>query len=173
MKLLTILLFTACMVSCTDRSIGEGGYLAYVPVYLQKDQVNDIRMVGVTPTSKAGKIYAYGQYIFQVEQGVGIHFIDNSNPQQPHKIGFLKVPVCTELSIKGGFLYTNNLNDLVVFDISSILSPQLVKRLPDAFPAIDQQYPPMQNVYFECPDPSKGMVVGWEERSVSQVKCRR
>lgn len=136
--------------------------------------MNDITNEAPKPTIHPGKIYAYGNYLFQVEENEGIHIIDNSDPQQAHKISFLKVPAASELAIKSNFLYTNNLDDLVVFDLSNINAPHLVKRVENAFPKINQEYPPFSNVYFECVDPSKGVVVGWEEKMVNELpKCRR
>jgi hypothetical protein len=49
----------------------------------------------------------------------------------------------------------------------------LVNRIENAFPQINQEYPPFTGVYFECVDPSKGVVIGWEEKQIDQPKCRR
>ncbi|HEX6333344.1 MAG TPA: hypothetical protein VFZ78_03895 [Flavisolibacter sp.] len=169
-----IFLACICFLSCepyVERNTED--VLGYEPVYADLLAVTQTGVEASRPTTVPGKIYAYGDYLFQVEQNEGIHIIDNSNPQQAHKISFLKVPLCTEISIKSGFLYTNNVNDLVVFNLNNIQSPQLVHRLADAFPVIDQTYPPAQNTYFTCPDPSKGVVVGWEKKIIHQPKCRR
>lgn len=166
--LLSILLF-----SCDTHIIDNGRITAYVPIYVSKDEANFIGAGTAKPTVLPGKIYAYGTYLFQVEQNHGIHIIDNSNPQQAHKISFLNVPAASELAVKSGFLYTNNMDDLVVFDISDIISPKLVHRVENAFPQISQEYPPVNGAYFECVDPSKGVVVGWEEKLIDNPKCRR
>jgi hypothetical protein len=127
----------------------------------------------VRPTVDPGKVYAFGQYLFQVEQSEGIHIVDNANPSSARKIAFLKVPMATEIAIKNNFLYTNNLNDLVVFSLSDIKSPQVVNRITNAFPAIDQAHPPASNTFFECADPAKGIVINWELKMIDQPKCRR
>lgn len=147
--------------------------MAYVPVYASPQTSKLISSEPVRTTTNAGKIYAYGNYLFQVEQNEGIHVIDNSNPQQAKKIGFIKIPGASELAIKANYLYTNNINDLVVLDISNIASPQVVNRVADAFPPVDQSYPPASRGYFECPDASKGTVIGWEEKLIDNPKCRR
>ncbi len=169
--LLIILVFS--MAACEPVINEQGSTMAYVPIYATLQNASTISVEPVKPTVKAGKIYAYNQYLFQVEQFEGIHIIDNSNPQQAQKIAFIKIPMCSELAIKSGFLYTNNLNDLVVFNLNNIASPQLVNRVENAFPAITQEYPPFSNVYFECVDPSKGVVVGWKQQPVENPKCRR
>jgi hypothetical protein len=60
-----------------------------------------------------------------------------------------------------------------VLNLSNIASPQVVNRVADAFPPVDQSYPPITRGYFECPDASKGIVIGWEEKLVQNPKCRR
>jgi hypothetical protein len=178
MKTINIfLLFSIILFSCTQTDsrsrrlpeIAEG----YVPIYAKQNDVEEIVMNNVTITANAGKIYAYGNYIFQNEVAKGIHIIDNTNKSNPSKIGFLKIPYNTELAVKGNFLYANNLNDLVVFDLSNTTNPVLVKRLPNVFPTVSQNYPLQQNVYFECADAAKGIVVGWEKKTLSNPKCKR
>lgn len=168
-----LLLFFAYTGCIPDNSNLQGSELAYVPVYASRNVVNDINVTTVKATLNAGKIYAYGAYLFQVEQYEGIHIIDNSIPKQARKIAFLKVPLCTEIAIKDNYLYTNNLNDLVVFNISNATAPQLVKRVAEVFPEVGQSYPPFSGVYFECPDPSKGIIIRWEQKSVKNPACRR
>jgi hypothetical protein len=145
----------------------------FSPIYLQPGQVEEIKSLVVQPTVNDGKIYAYQNYIFQNEQYKGFHIIDNSNPANATKIGFLNIPLSTEISIKGNYLYTNNVSDLVVIDISNIANPVLVKRVKNAFPIIDQNYPPVSGSYFDCVDKSKGIVVGWESKTLQSPKCRR
>ena len=148
---------------------------AFKPVYAAIKFDAPVAMQPAKPTVNAGKIYAYGNYAFQVDQYTGIHIVANSRTTQAKKIGFLQVPFCTEIAIKNDYLYTNHNNDIVVFDLSNPAAPQLVKRLEDAFPAISitQEHPPFSNVYFECPDPSKGMVVDWVQQAVDKPQCRR
>jgi hypothetical protein len=161
------------LFSCDPHKGDFGKITGYVPIYVSKEDAAFIGAAAAKPTVLPGKIYAWGNYLFQVEQNRGIHVIDNSNPQQAHKISFLNVPAASELAVKDGYLYTNNLDDLVVFDISDINSPRLVNRVENAFPQISQEYPPFNGVYFECVDPSKGVVVGWEEKQIENPKCRR
>lgn len=145
----------------------------YAPIYASPSIYDSIAVTTPRSTATAGKIYAYASYAFQVDQNHGIHIVADAHSAGARKVAFLKVPWCTEVAVKGAYLYTNNLNDLVVFDISDPQEPRLVKRLSNAFPTISQTYPPQNGVYFECADPSKGVVVGWERRKVENPKCRR
>lgn len=146
---------------------------AYAPIYASPEIYDSIAVFAPRSTTTAGKIYAYASYIFQVDQNKGIHIVTDAQSAGARKVAFLKVPWCTEVAVKGAYLYANNLNDLVVFDISNPQAPRLVKRLPNAFPTISQLYPPQNGVFFECADPAKGIVVGWERRKVENPKCRR
>jgi hypothetical protein len=174
-KIYLFLFLVSLLSSCVrdNKNLSSFPVNAWVPIYAQANQIDSILVETVKPTVNAGKIYAYGNYIFQNEAYKGFHIINNSNPATASKIAFLKVPFSTEIAIKGNFLYTNNVSDLVVFNISNINNPVLVKRVKDAFPVIDQKYPSVSNVYFECPDATKGTVVGWELKNIPQPKCRR
>jgi hypothetical protein len=166
--LLPLLLLTGC----DPDGLPPDTVTGYVPVYANVSSENiDIEAAKATVT--AGKIYAYGNYAFQVDQYRGIHIIADARSAQAHKIAFLKVPLCTEIAIKNDHLYTNHMNDLVVFNLNNPVQPQMVHRTKDAFPAANQEYPPFSGVYFECPDPKKGIVIRWDEQAIKNPQCRR
>lgn len=174
-RLLLTLSLLLYLYSCTPEDIrnADGQMNAYVPVYASTADLSQITIEAPKATSEAGKIYAYGNYIFQNDLNTGIHIIDNSDRKKPAKVSFLKLPLSTEIAVKGNFLYTNNYRDIVVFDITNPLQPKLIKRVSNVFPPVNQKYPPYQNVYFECPDESKGVVVRWELKTIKAPKCRR
>jgi hypothetical protein len=173
-QLLTPLLLLY-LFSCTPDNARPVDALmnAYIPVYASTTDVTQISVEAPKPTTEAGKIYAYGNYIFQNDLNTGIHIIDNSDNLKPKKVSFLKLPLSTEIAVKGNYLYANNFRDIVVFDISNPAQPRLVKRVSNVFPPANQQYPPFSNVYFECPDASKGVIVRWEMKTIKTPKCRR
>jgi hypothetical protein len=176
MRKLTPLIFSFILFSCTpestrtNRAQSQDGYS---PVYASTGDLTQIAFEPAKNTESAGKIYTIGNYLFQNDINKGIHIIDGRDKNHIKKIGFLKIPFATEVAVKGNYLYTNNLNDLVVFDISNINSPQLVKRIENVFPVVSQKYPPISNVAFECPNPAKGIVVRWEKTMLKDPKCRR
>lgn len=173
---LTAFILTLGFASCTPETIRDnddvGSVAGYAPVYAQPNDLANISVSGARATVKAGKIYAYGTYIFQNDLNKGIHIIDNSNPANPHKVAFIEIPFSTEIAIKNGFLYTNSVSDLVVLDLQNPQNPSVVRRLDDAFPVISQEFPPAQNVFFECVDPSRGIVVDWEYKTLNNPTCR-
>ena len=168
-SLLTSLLF----YSCDTDELNIGNQQAYVPIYAQPGDLTNIGAEAVRTTSRPGKVYVLGNLLLQNDINTGVHFIDISDKANPKKVSFLRVPWSTEVSVKDGYLYVNNFNDLLVFNISDISNPVLIKRLADVFPYHNSEYPPDANAYFECVDHSKGIVVGWELKTVTNPKCRR
>jgi hypothetical protein len=164
---------SACETNLWFDNFNNQTGFAWVPVYAQPGDLEKISVSNSQPTVKPGKIYVYGNYIFQNDMNKGIHIIDNSVPSQSRKIAFLNIPFSTELAIKGRYLYTNCVSDLLVFELSDVQTPKLIRRVKDAFPIVLQEHPPFNKVYFECPDPSKGIVVDWQEKMMPLPNCRR
>lgn len=175
MKRLLIPLIILFFFSCTreNNNMPSGQMDAYVPVYASAENVTQISVEAAKPITEAGKIYAYGNYIFQNDLNTGIHIIDATDKKFPQKISFLKIPLSTELAVKGNFMYVNNYKDMLVFNISNPAQPLLVKRVSNVFPPVNQKYPPFSQIYFECPDENKGVVVRWELKRINTPKCRR
>ena len=138
---------------------------AYRPVYATLAELTKIESQTPRPLRKPGKIYVKDNYLFVNELGEGIHVINNSDPTKPEKIAFLSILANYDMAVKGNFLYADNGRDLVVFDIGNPVSINLVKRIEKAIPQYD--FPPYQNIYFECVDTKKGTVVSWEKVTVS------
>ncbi len=167
--LLAILLLSSCIKS----KQGVGTVDAYVPVYGDKAAFLKVASKPPQPIEAAGKIATLGNTVFQVENGKGIHVIDISNPNNPVRKKFLDIPLCKELTLQSGFLYTNNLNDLVVVNVSNLDNITETARLANVFPDLEVQLPAENNIYFECPDPAKGYVTGWELKKVNNPSCSK
>lgn len=173
MKFLALIAPLLVMACSEIGTMPPNAVQGYAPVYVQPNLVKNVSAGSARATILAGKIYAYRNFIFQNDVNNGIHIIDNSNPAQPQKVGYISIPASTEVAVKGNFLYSNNYSDLVVFDITKPAEPRLVKRLENVFPLANQTYPPFNNTAFECADPEKGIVIRWEKKMLNQPKCRR
>lgn len=171
--MVVILAIQACEPTSTNPVMRE----AWVPVYGSSQTAKLITAEAPRPTVNSGKMYTVGSLLYQVEQDSGIHVINYSNPSSPQKIGFIRSFLCKELSVKNGFIYTNNIADLVVIDASNLNNVREVGRTANVFPDLAIQYPakPVNNsmIYFECADPSRGTVIAWEKRQTSNANCRR
>jgi hypothetical protein len=149
----------------------------YVPVYSNSASAKIISAGPPRATVNGGKIYTTGNLLFQVESDSGIHVINYANPASPQKLGFIRSMLCKEISVKNGFIYTNNLSDLVVIDINNMNNVHEVSRVAGVFPDLALQYPAKTSssgtVYFECPDPAKGIITGWQLTTIKNPKCWR
>jgi hypothetical protein len=166
------------LFSCTSSTLRDipDSVTGYKPVYATSGP--DLKQVyarGAQATVRAGKIYVTGNLLFQVEQDSGIHVINIADRANPVKLGFIHSAMCREVAVKNGYVYTNNLSDLVVVDISDINHVKVKSRLENVFPHLVLQSPPAfangQLTYFECPDPSKGVIIGWQQTTVNKPKC--
>lgn len=172
-KLLLLILTSTFLFSCDPKPSEPFMEHIYFPVYSTLAAVQQYSVEPQQSTVQAGKIYVYGNYIFQNDLYTGIHIIKNTD-HDPIKIAFLKIPLNSDIAIKGNYLYANNYTDLVVFDITDPAHPQFVKRVAGVFPPESQEYPPFRNVYFQCTDKSKGIVIRWEQNdSLPRPNCRR
>jgi len=150
----------------------------YVPVY--SNDISTLKKIAVVPARasvRGGKMYTVGNLLFQVEQDSGIHVLNYANPSNPQILGFIKSLLCREISVQNGFIYTNNLSDLVVIDAGNWANVHEAGRVAGVFPDLVNPFPekpgPNVKVYFECPDSKKGAVVGWTKQIISNPKCWR
>ncbi len=159
------------MIACVKTQDFE--VTGYAPVYGNLNDLKVIQREAPKPIVNAGKIYQYGIYTFQIENGEGIHVINSSDLSNPQKVCFIKVKGCSEISIKNNMLFTDNYQDLVGINIADLNNISISSRLEKVFPGMNQEYPPVAGVYFECTDASKGIVIGWTEKLLTNPKCKR
>jgi hypothetical protein len=143
------------------------------PVYAAIESAKKILYDPVMhPLMNTGNIYAFKDYIFQVDVGRGIHVIDNSIPSKAHRIGFITINGCEQISIQGSYLYTNSYSDLVTINISDPQNMKIVSRLPNTFPDMAFNYPliePEESGYYKCNAyQTDSVVVGWVKDSIPE-----
>lgn len=142
--IVTIAIFT--IVACEKKEVEIQGY---APIYADKNNMYKIEAQAIKPIVNGGKIYVYQDFAFQVEVGEGIHIMNISDLNNPTKIGFIKIPGCSEISIQNNVLYTNNFSDLVGINLSDIQNPKVISRIEKVFTLPNQDAPEESGVYFE------------------------
>ncbi|WP_221391344.1 hypothetical protein [Dyadobacter sp. NIV53] len=172
------LLLVVCLLSCLtdngDEPINGISFdgTGYIPVYATAAELSEVKITDALALADPGKIYLLDPYIFVNERGKGVHIIDNSDPKNPKNMAFISILGNYDIAAKDNWLYADNVSDLLVFDISNPKAPRLNKRIANAIPV--NNYPPFQNVYFECADSKSGIIVGWEKVPMSvRPKCYR
>lgn len=123
-----------CNSACTDDCETTRTYRTTVPVVLSFEQIRS-GIASETPQDlkNPGKIYVKDNYIFINEIKKGIHIIDNTNPQQPQNIAFLKIPGVVDMAVKENTLYADNYMDIVTFDITNPKAIKETGRVKEVF----------------------------------------
>lgn len=153
----------------TDGQIPSGTFEAYVPIYGSIAESQSITISDSKPIRNPGKIFTYNDLLIVNILGEGFHVIDNSYPASPQNLFFINVPGNHDVAIKDGVIYANNYSDIIAFTINQDQELNILKRLDNAMH--NGLIPPESGVYFECVDPEKGVVIGWEKREVEDPKC--
>lgn len=169
---LAILSLCFLLSSCTGDGRNNFTTNGLKPIYANGLEWQQITTGAPRPVEKLGKIYYKDGLIYVNEISRGIHIVDNNDPSNPTLIKFINVPGSKDISIKGNFLYTDNVGDLVVLDISDIENITTVNRVPNIYSVENQNSPEFGDGFFECIDPSQGIVIGWETALLSNPKCR-
>jgi hypothetical protein len=116
------------------------------------DLEKSVSFAAPRPLRNLGKIYLKGDTLYLGEKYEGIHVIDNSDPKNPRKLGFIVAPGCVDMAIKNGMLYADNAVDLVCFDLTQ---RKEVNRKRNVFPPLV----PPDGGYFQHPGKAADMVV--------------
>jgi hypothetical protein len=162
---------SALAIACTVRE--DNIIKGLAPIYAALSDINTITATTPKPFTNAGKIIQYGdKFTLQLETGTGVHIIDCADKMNPAKILFVQIPGVTEIAIKDNILLANNFNDLVSINIDSNNNVQVVGRLKNVYKNTSATVPAKSNTYFECVDSTKGVVVGWQEKTLTNPKCK-
>lgn len=163
-RLLFLCLILACVCSSCDKDENYEYYNVAKPELMSKAEFrNSVEVLAPQSIQQEGKIYAYNNYIFINDKFEGVHVLDNTNPQNPQSIAFIRIPGNEDVAVKDGYLYADSSIDLVVFDISNISMIHEVARLEDVFSVYDYQIP-AEAEYADFADfnSDESVIVGWE-----------
>ncbi|WKK81684.1 LVIVD repeat-containing protein [Marivirga arenosa] len=175
LKLLTISAFGLSILACNnwenvpnfDVEEVEG----YRPIYATEGE-KEVKTLPPREIEDPGKIYVINDYLLLVDRLKGIHVFDNRNPENPQNIGFIQITGSNDVAVRDNILYADQASDLLAIDINNPENVKIASRVKDVFP-FGSQYPQQEGFYFECPDPEKGLVIGWELTTLQSPKCYR
>ncbi|MDR0694720.1 MAG: hypothetical protein LBF81_05430 [Prevotellaceae bacterium] len=166
-------LFAAMVLSsCNDETQNTITYTVNEPVYMSFSEFRTpLPVKAAQEVVNPGKICLYGNYIFINEITKGFHIVDNSNPSSPQQVAFIDLPGNIDIAIKDNLLFADSFIDLVWFDITQPAQPKAAGRLEEVFPNV---LPPVNNEYpVKEIDNSKGVVVGWEVKTITEKEPAR
>ena len=176
MRILHFLLFiilTSSFTSCLESRFEEPDFFidGMKPVYAIDDTWKIIKSEGPREVQNLGRIYIKDHLLFLVDNSLGVHVIDNTDPDYPISLFFIVIPGCMDISIKNQILYADNYRDLVSIDISDLNNVSVVERLTDFYAQGQTYFPENYSGYFECVDDHAGIVLGWEFAELMNPKC--
>ncbi len=135
----------------------------YRPILMKRsDLASSIFMQPPQEFTNPGKIYLYKENIYMVDLFTGIHVIDNQNPADPQKTGFIHLPGVVDLSVKDDVLFADNATDLVSIDINNFPQISIISRVEAVFPEHtppDLEWIPYQ--YTSSMRPENTVIVAW------------
>jgi hypothetical protein len=166
-KVFAISVISFLLTGCDPEPMfTQGEVKGYKPVYKTTADVA-ISFGAARAIHKPGKIYIYGSYLLVNEQSEGIHVFDNQDPSAPEALGFLDVYGNVDMAVKNNVLFVDHIGSLVSLDISDLNHIKELSR----FQTWSNTLPPNPGYYFECVDPEKGEVIGWELTTLKNPEC--
>lgn len=159
-----MILFLA-ITSCTDKIYET--FTANAPIYMSYEELRSaVKMGPPRDLNKPGKIYFKDQYVLINEMMKGVHVFDVSDPANPQNKGFIEIPGNVDIAIKDNILYADSYIDLVSIDVSNFDNVTETGRVQQVFP---YTLPPFDNKYpIGKIEQGKGVVIGWEVKSIRQ-----
>lgn len=160
-----LILLVLVITCCTDKIYET--FTANAPVYMSYEELRSaVKMSAPREINKPGKIYFKDQYVLINEMMKGVHVFDVSDPANPQNKGFIEIPGNIDIAIKDNILYADSYIDLVSIDVSNFDNVTETGRVQQIFPytlpAYDTKYP------IGKIEQEKGVVVGWEVKSIRQ-----
>ena len=163
-----MMLFVGAIVaSCGGKEEVVDGWK---PIYSSDKNTDVVDIKNAEPLENPGRIYTYENLLLINDQSKGIHIYDNTNNTNPVQLSFIGIPGNMDFSVRQDKIYADNITDMVIIDISNPSAPFFTNRVTDVFPI--QQFPDEFGA-FECVDPSKGTVIGWEKAQLTNPECFR
>lgn len=147
------------------------------PIYMDGDDASLIHFKDPIPYKDLKNIIINGDYILIMELFRGIHFINNTSPKNPYNEKFLAIPGILNFTAEGNIIYANNSKHLLEINISNMNSPVISGKIEDFH---RKNYPDYLNDYFpknyeglfECYNPKKGVLYGWEQKQIKNPECK-
>jgi hypothetical protein len=154
------------ILACYPESNFNGRIEGYRPVY-STETAAVIKFEEARAIHTPGKIYTYGSYLLINERKLGIHIYDNSDPSSPIALGFLHIPGNVDMAVRNNILFVDHFSSLLSLDITDLHNIKELSRIK----TWKDNLPP--SGYFECVDPTKGEVIGWDLVTLENPACRR
>ncbi len=132
MRSLTLLIVSLVFFtfSCGDFGTTTVTYTKGTAVYGDLESLRQTALIsGPQSIVDAGKIFISNEHLFIGEERLGIHILENSDPENPTPLLFLNIPGNREFYVEGNHLFAESIYDMLKIDISDITQPFLDTRI--------------------------------------------
>lgn len=161
-KLFYLVLVIVCFTSFTFDDDSKFGY---EPILMQHAElVKSIALLSPRAPKAMDKIYVKDNLLLITEKYKGVHVFDNSNPSNPINVGFLRIPGCVDVAMKGSVLYADNATDLVAVTLSNLKDIKVCSRVEDCLPELTPPgYNYLPSVFSKEKRPENTVIVEWKK----------
>jgi len=174
MQRLTILLFVILFTSCVDFDDANKPFddVGMRPIY---NNLGDDISKAAMQFNDLTNIVVYQELILAMENLIGIHIINNSDPVNPANTLFIPVTGLNDIAVKDDIVIANAGGTLYSIDISDRTKAILksITFIEGANNDGQNMFPEGYNGLFECVDPEGGIVVAWELVEMNDSDCWR
>lgn len=146
--------------------VPENPYTEYVPILMSREQLeSSVVAEAPHPQPAMGKICLYGDLLLVNEPFKGVHLYDNTNPEAPQALAFIRIPGCQDIHVSRGFLYADNAVDLIVADLNNPADIRVTSRTRNIF----RESPPpdwgrLPASYLPENRPANMVLVAWKRK---------
>ncbi len=162
-KVFSLLVAVIFMASCTPDQ--TTAVTEYKPVLVDRAELaKSVKMEGIREIENAGKIYRNGNLLFINEKYEGVHIIDNSDPKNPTKLGFIKIIGNVDIAMDGNIMYADNAVDLITlrYDGSEVT---VLDREENVFPEpVAPDWGSIPEEFNEENRPANTVIVKWVKK---------
>ncbi len=125
------LLLSSCEQDFTSIDVT---YTKATALYADLNELRNVALIGgAREIANPGKIFVSDDLLLIGEEKVGIHIMDNSDPENPTNKSFINVPGNREFFVDGSNVYVESYYDMLKIDLSAINAPKLIARVRNAF----------------------------------------
>ena len=136
-QLTTLLLFTLLCTSCIEEQCEQTVIVqGFDPQIVNPTDWRSTTIwecFGPIDICETTSFYVYQQYLFMVEDGEGLHILDNSDPRNPLPVTWMPVEGGQGLAVRNDILYINQYTDLLAFDLADPKIPTFISRTENVF----------------------------------------
>jgi len=172
MKPFAFLMLTLLFSSCWNDFVAKpDDVVGMRPIY---NKIGDDLSKDAREFDDLTNIVVYEELILAMEDLVGIHLIDNSDPENPINHSFIPVTGINALVIKDDVIIANAGSSFYSIDISD-RSKAIFKSIliSDNSNLSQNLYPQGYFGLFECVDPERGIAINWELVEMTDSDCWR